>query len=69
MRLNLPYFMCDDAVEFVLQAVKMVAQYGWKLLPQVKKSTLRDALTQIVFDGTIGNSAVFPPQLSSATTP
>ena len=35
MRLNLPYFMCDDAVEFVLKAVKMVVEHGWKLLPQV----------------------------------
>ena len=35
MRLNLPYFMCDDAVEFVLKAVGMVAENGWKLLPQV----------------------------------
>lgn len=34
MRLNLPYFMSDDAVDFVLEAVKMVAEHGWKLLPQ-----------------------------------
>jgi len=27
--------MCDDAVEFVLKAVGMVAENGWKLLPQV----------------------------------
>ena len=36
MRLNLPYFMSDTTVEFVLKAVKMVAEHGWKLLPQVK---------------------------------
>ena len=35
MRLNLPYFMSDDAVHFVLEAVKMVAEHGWKLLPRV----------------------------------
>ena len=36
-RLNLPYFMSHDAVEFVLKAVDMVAEHGWKLLPQVQK--------------------------------
>ncbi|XP_074620328.1 uncharacterized protein LOC141879105 isoform X3 [Acropora palmata] len=35
VRLNLPYFMSDDAVHFVLEAVKMVAEHGWKLLPRV----------------------------------
>ena len=35
MRLNLPYFMADDSVEFVIKAVKMVAEHGWELLPQV----------------------------------
>ena len=35
VRLNLPYFMSDHAVDFVLEAVKMVAEHGWKLLPQV----------------------------------
>ncbi|XP_068718445.1 uncharacterized protein [Montipora capricornis] len=34
VRLNLPYFMSEDAVDFVLEAVKMVAEHGWKLLPQ-----------------------------------
>ena len=37
VRLNLPYFMSHDAVEFVLKAVEMVAEHGWKLLPQVQK--------------------------------
>ena len=37
MRLNLPYFMSDDSVEFVIKAVKMVAEHGWKILPQVIK--------------------------------
>lgn len=37
VRLNLPYFMSDDSVEFVIKAVKMVAEHGWKLLPQVIK--------------------------------
>lgn len=29
--------MSDDSVEFVIKAVKMVAEHGWKLLPQVIK--------------------------------
>ncbi|KAK7474251.1 hypothetical protein BaRGS_00034494, partial [Batillaria attramentaria] len=33
-RLNLPFFMQDDELDFVLQAVTMVAEQGWKLLPQ-----------------------------------
>ena len=37
VRLNLPYFMSHDAMEFVLKAVDMVAEHGWKLLPQVQK--------------------------------
>ena len=37
VRLNLPYFMSHDAVEFVLKAVEMVTEHGWKLLPQVQK--------------------------------
>ena len=27
--------MSDDGVDFVLKAVSMVAEHGWKLLPQV----------------------------------
>ena len=34
-RLNLPYFMTDEEADFVIKAVAMVAQNGWKLLPQV----------------------------------
>ena len=35
VRFNLAYFMDGDTVDFVLQAVRMVAMHGWKLLPQV----------------------------------
>ena len=35
MRLNLPYFILYDTVDFVLEAVKMVAEHAWKRLPQV----------------------------------
>ena len=34
-RLGFPYFMSDDAVNYVIDSVTMVAKYGWKLLPQV----------------------------------
>ncbi|PIK37546.1 hypothetical protein BSL78_25616 [Apostichopus japonicus] len=34
VRLNLAYFMKDECVKFVLDAVAMVAEHGWKLLPQ-----------------------------------
>ncbi|XP_065345604.1 uncharacterized protein LOC135943120 isoform X2 [Cloeon dipterum] len=33
-RISLPYFMSDEEVAFVLEALKMVALEGWKLLPQ-----------------------------------
>ncbi|KAJ8682427.1 hypothetical protein QAD02_018219, partial [Eretmocerus hayati] len=33
-RLTLPYFMPESEVAFVLEALKMVATEGWKLLPQ-----------------------------------
>ena len=35
-RLNFPYFMSDETVNYVIQAVAMVAKHGWKLLPQVR---------------------------------
>ncbi|KAK3100241.1 hypothetical protein FSP39_016852 [Pinctada imbricata] len=34
VRINLPYFMDKDTMDFVIEAVKLVAQHGWKLLPQ-----------------------------------
>ncbi|KAL4229996.1 hypothetical protein ACF0H5_010384 [Mactra antiquata] len=33
-RINLPYFLDDETLEFTLEAVKMIAEEGWKLLPQ-----------------------------------
>ena len=36
VRINLPYFMDEETVQFVLEAVKNVAKDGWKLLPQVR---------------------------------
>ena len=37
-RLNLPYFISEEQLDFVLQAVAMVTEHGWKLLPQVGRS-------------------------------
>ena len=34
-RVAFPYFMNEEAQEFVIEAVKMTAREGWKLLPQV----------------------------------
>ncbi|XP_068761466.1 probable cysteine desulfurase isoform X1 [Montipora capricornis] len=34
VRINLPYFMSDRLIDFVLNAINMVATHGWKLLPQ-----------------------------------
>jgi len=34
VRLSFPYFMSEAEVAFVLEALKMVATEGWKLLPQ-----------------------------------
>ncbi|KAK3925055.1 tRNA-cytidine(32) 2-sulfurtransferase [Frankliniella fusca] len=33
-RVSIPYFMSDSEIAFVLEALKMVATEGWKLLPQ-----------------------------------
>ncbi|RUS69527.1 hypothetical protein EGW08_022710, partial [Elysia chlorotica] len=34
VRLNLPYFMTEECLQFVLEAVKMTAEHAWMLLPQ-----------------------------------
>lgn len=43
--------MSHDAVEFVLKAVEMVAEHGWKLLPQVRKGKQKhcDNCTEMSF--------------------
>lgn len=33
-RVSIPYFMSDSEIAYVLEALKMVATEGWKLLPQ-----------------------------------
>lgn len=42
-RLNLPWFMPDDKVNFVLAALAFVAEHGWKLLPLYRLNTVRAA--------------------------
>ncbi len=34
-RLNFPFFMSHDSVDYIIKAVSMVAREGWKLLPLV----------------------------------
>lgn len=34
VRISLPYFMSESEIAYVLEAIKMVATEGWKLLPQ-----------------------------------
>ena len=34
-RVSFPYFMSEEMVDFIIEAVKMTAREGWKLLPQV----------------------------------
>jgi selenocysteine lyase/cysteine desulfurase len=35
VRLNFPFFMSCEQVDFVVEAVAFVAEHGWKVLPQV----------------------------------
>ncbi len=35
-RLNFPYFLDSDTVEYVINAVNRIAEDGWKLLPLVR---------------------------------
>ena len=35
-RLNLPYYAEDSEIDFIIDAVAMVAEHGWKLLPRYK---------------------------------
>ncbi|KAG1696995.1 tRNA-cytidine(32) 2-sulfurtransferase [Nymphon striatum] len=33
VRLNLPFFMNDESLDFIINAVKLVCEHAWKLLP------------------------------------
>ena len=39
-RVSFPYFMNEEAIKFVIEAVKMTAREAWKLLPQVFNNIL-----------------------------
>ena len=34
-RLSFPYFLRQEVVEYIVRAVLVIAEHGWKLLPQV----------------------------------
>ena len=36
-RFNLPYFEDDETVDFILDAIEVVAKHGWRMLPEVLK--------------------------------
>jgi hypothetical protein len=41
-RLNLPFFVTNDEIEYILDAVEFIAAHGWKFLPLVcRKEFLR----------------------------
>ena len=33
VRINLPYFLQDKDITFIIDSVKIVSEHGWKLLP------------------------------------
>lgn len=33
VRLNFNYFICEDEFEYLLRAIELVAEYGWRMLP------------------------------------
>ena len=39
-RFNLPYFENDETIDFILDAIELVAQHGWRILPQVRTRSL-----------------------------
>lgn len=47
-RLSFPYFMSDDAVDYVINAVTLIAKHGWKLLPQVPLYYPHDVITVVL---------------------
>ena len=53
-RLNLPYFMDDETLGFVLEAVKLVAEEGWKLLPQYMFNPETGEWRQVNFQVSVG---------------
>ena len=56
-RLSFPYFMSREVVDYIVQAVTMVAKQGWKLLHQVGtdrlglKGKINGSFSSLVHDG------------------
>lgn len=51
-RLSFPYFMSREAVDYITQAIAMVARDGWRLLPDVSVRYYDSKLMLIdVWDG------------------
>ena len=48
--MNLPFFMSNDGIDFVLKAVSMVAEHGWKLLPQVARPASSKLTADCLFE-------------------
>ncbi len=40
IRLSIPYFMSKEEIDFIIESVKWVAEFGWKLLPQVYRASV-----------------------------
>ena len=45
-RVSFPYFMREETVDYVIEAVRMIARDGWKLLPQVYTHVHSQTTTQ-----------------------
>ena len=56
--------MSHDAVEFVLKAVAMVAEHGWKLLTQVQKKEKHCGNRKICEDVNVCGTCIYPIFLS-----
>lgn len=35
-RVNFPFFFTDEEIDYILNAIEFVAQYGWMFLPDYK---------------------------------
>ena len=38
VRLNLPYFMNEEELEYIIKAVRMLSENAWKMLPLVSNA-------------------------------
>ena len=52
-RLNLPYFMNKETIDFILNAVEFIAEHGWKFLPMVSLQKTKFLLLFYPISGTL----------------